>query len=69
MDEASAREIASQLARPSGEGGLKMTTVMNTTNAFITARAFEVLEAAPGECLLEIGPGNGCDDLDAFATL
>jgi 2-polyprenyl-3-methyl-5-hydroxy-6-metoxy-1,4-benzoquinol methylase len=59
MHDASAREMASQLARPSGEGGLKMVIAMNTTNAFITARALEVLDAAPGERLLEVGPGNG----------
>lgn len=59
MDKEAARQIASQLARPTGEGGLKITTAMNTLNAFITSRALEALAPTRGEHVLEIGPGNG----------
>lgn len=69
MDEAAAQETAAQLARPTGEGGLKMTTAMNTTNAFITARALEALDVAPGERMIEIGPGNGRLSAETVASL
>jgi len=59
MDEDVAKSLASQLARPSGEGGVEITTMMNALNAFITARALEALGASAGESVLEVGPGNG----------
>ncbi len=69
MDKEVAQQIARQLARPSGDGGVKMTTAMNRTNAFMTARALEALEVAAGERLLEIGPGNGRLSVDAVRRL
>jgi protein-L-isoaspartate O-methyltransferase len=69
MDETLKKQIASQLARPSGEGGVQITTSMNTTNAFISARALEALDAQPGEQIFEIGPGNGRLSFEMVKTL
>jgi SAM-dependent methyltransferase len=69
MEEHTARQIAHQLARPTGEGGVVITTAMNATNAFITTRALDWLAPARGERLLEIGPGNGRLTLGAVQTL
>jgi arsenite methyltransferase len=69
MDEEAVRETARQLARPTGEGGLKITTAMNESNAFITARALEVLSLEVGEALVEIGPGNAGLSREAVAGL
>jgi len=59
MDEAQLKEIASQLSRPEGEGGVEMGNNMNNLNSFITARTIEALAPASGEVVAEIGPGNG----------
>jgi arsenite methyltransferase len=69
MEERIARQVASQLARPCGDEGVKITTAMNATNAYITSRALDWLAPAPGERLLEIGPGNGRLSLSAVQTL
>jgi SAM-dependent methyltransferase len=69
MESSKARQIATQLARPSGEEGVKITTAMNATNAFITSRALDWLAPARGEHLLEIGPGNGRLSLTAVQAL
>lgn len=59
MEKNKLKEIASQLACPSGEGGLFMGEKMNDTNAFITERSIEMLAPMNGERVVEIGPGNG----------
>ena len=69
MDQDAARNTAAQLARPSGEGGIAITTSMNTTNAYVTARALETLDLAAGESWLEIGPGNAGLSADAAIGL
>lgn len=69
MEEELARQTARRLARPSGEDGLKMTTAMNDTNAFMTARAWESLALRRGERILEVGPGNGRLSVDAVRSL
>jgi cyclopropane fatty-acyl-phospholipid synthase-like methyltransferase len=69
MDEELARQVAEQLARPSGEGGVQITTAMNDTNAFITARALESLGVGAGERMLEVGPGNGRLSLETVRGL
>jgi SAM-dependent methyltransferase len=69
MDPEVAKAVAQQLARPSGEGGVQMTTAMNTTNAFITARSLESLAVSAGERLVEVGPGNGKLSREAVRTL
>ena len=69
MDQDAARRTAAQLARPSGDGGIAITTSMNTTNAFVTERALEALELRSGDAWLEIGPGNACLSADAVTSL
>jgi SAM-dependent methyltransferase len=69
MDPEVAKNVAQQLARPSGDGGVQITTAMNTTNAFITARSLEALDVSAGERMVEIGPGNGELSVDAVRTL
>ncbi len=59
MDEKKLKDIAAQLACPSGEGGASMGEKMNDTNAFITERSIEMLSPRAGERIVEIGPGNG----------
>jgi len=59
MDENELREIAAQLACPSGEMGLSIAESMNEGNAFISARTAEILSPKMGETIAEIGPGNG----------
>lgn len=59
MDENQLREIAAQLACPSGDMGLSVAEAMNKGNAFISARTTETLNPKPGETIAEIGPGNG----------
>jgi len=53
------RNIASQLACPSGEDGELVSEKMNSMNGFITSRCLETLAASAGQAIIEIGPGNG----------
>lgn len=69
MEKVIVQRIAEQLAHLSGEEGVQIAHSMNETNAFITARAAEVLALRPGEHLLEIGPGNGRLSLDLVRQL
>ncbi len=69
MDENQFREIASQLARPSGEGGSLMGEKMNDVNAFITERSIERLASVAGERVVEIGPGNGILSLPIIRSI
>lgn len=59
MDENDLREIAAQLACPSGNMGISVAEAMNKGNAFISARTTEMLNPKPGETIAEIGPSNG----------
>lgn len=59
MNESELRAIAAQLACPSGEHGVVVGEKMNEVNAGIIARSIEALAATAGECVAEIGPGNG----------
>lgn len=53
------RALAAQLARPSGEAGMRIAENMNTANARLAERAIAALEAQSGQQVVEIGPGNG----------
>jgi len=59
VDKSQLRTVTAQLANPSGELGAEISIKMNDTNAFITARTIEALAPSPGDCIVEIGPGNG----------
>ena len=51
--------MAAQLARPSGETGTAIAASMNVANARLAERAIAALAVAPGQSVVEIGPGNG----------
>ncbi len=53
------RALAAQLARPSGEMGIRVAENMNVANARLAERAIAALEVQPGQHLVEIGPANG----------
>lgn len=53
------RALAAQLARPSGEAGMRVAENMNAANARLAERAIAALEAQPGQQIVEIGPANG----------
>ncbi|WP_096087624.1 class I SAM-dependent methyltransferase [Agaribacterium haliotis] len=53
------RFVAAQLACPSGEAGLGVGDKMNELNRFMTGKTIEALSVTKGECVVEIGPGNG----------
>lgn len=53
------RELAAQVARPSGDAATRVGDGMTISNKVITGYAQEVLQAATGENIVEIGPGNG----------
>lgn len=59
MNENELKAIAAQLACPSGDSGIAVGEKMNEVNAGIIARSIEALAATAGECIAEIGPGNG----------
>ncbi len=59
MNEKELIEVAEQLANPSGAGGEIIAKEMNKTNVFITERSIERLSPEVGECIVEVGPGNG----------
>lgn len=52
-------ELGRQLRTPSGPLGLKVAEGMNQTNQQLIAYCQEALALAPGDSLLEVGPGNG----------
>jgi SAM-dependent methyltransferase len=58
------KEIASQLACPNGEEGLKTAKLMNTNNAGMISNTISALNLADHEVILEIGPGNGAHVYD-----
>lgn len=69
MDKAQLRTVAEQLARPSGDLGMDISSKMNETNAFITARSIEALAPKSGEVIVELGPGNGALSRGLVRTL
>lgn len=68
-EEKQLEEIASLLACPSGDSGTAMGEKMNDTNAFITERSIERLAPQAGECIVEIGPGNGALSIPVVKAL
>ncbi len=61
--------MAAQLAHPSGEAGTAIAANMNVANARLAERAIAALAAAPGQVVLEIGPGNGRLSMDLVRRL
>jgi len=55
----SAEEIASQLRKPAGEDGVRVGLAMNKSNAALYDMVLNFLHIQPGDCILEIGFGNG----------
>lgn len=69
MNESELREIAAQLACPSGDHGIGVGEKMNEANAVMIARSIESLAATTGECIVEIGPGNGILSLPIIESI
>lgn len=63
------RAMAAQLAHPSGEAGSALAANMNVANARLAERAIAAIAAAPGQSVVEIGPGNGRLSLDLVRRL
>ncbi|MDI9272399.1 class I SAM-dependent methyltransferase [Stenotrophomonas sp. PFBMAA-4] len=59
-----ARTLAAQLRHPHGQAALAVGESMNRSNGELNRAAITLLAVAPGEQVLEIGPGNA-----AFAPL
>ena len=55
MDETQLRNLAAQLARPTGEGAETIAAAMNEVNNTMTARTIETLAPQTGETIAEIG--------------
>lgn len=53
------KQVAAQLANPSGEMGRTIAKNMNRSNGDMTRRTVDMLGIQTGEAVLEIGPGNG----------
>ncbi|MEX2347863.1 MAG: class I SAM-dependent methyltransferase [Balneolaceae bacterium] len=54
-----AKELSSQLKKPTGETGLEIARALNDSNRGLYDLAFQLLELKPGQHILEIGFGNG----------
>ncbi|WP_443937213.1 class I SAM-dependent methyltransferase [Pedobacter sp. MW01-1-1] len=52
------KEMAKQLSCPEGENGIITANFMHQTNIGMTKNAFNALEIADNDSVLEIGPGN-----------
>ncbi len=59
MDTKEFQLIAEQLACPSGDDGIEISQRMSEANSFITQKSIDLLGPGIGECIAEIGPGNG----------
>ena len=59
MDEQSLQQLAAQLRQPNGEEGIKTGEWMNRGNVHINLDTLEIVNAAAGDTVLEIGMGNG----------
>lgn len=53
-----ARTLAAQLRHPHGDAALAVSESMNRSNRELNGAAIGLLAVAPGERVLEIGPGN-----------
>ena len=69
VDTAKLQAMAAQLAHPSGEAGTAIAANMNVANARLAERAIAALAAAPGQAVVEIGPGNGRLSMDLVRRL
>jgi ubiquinone/menaquinone biosynthesis C-methylase UbiE len=54
-----AGEVGSQLRRPQGENGIRVSLAMNKSNAALYQMVVDFLGIKPGDRILEIGFGNG----------
>ena len=59
MDEQSLQQLAAQLRQPTGEEGIKTGEWMNRGNVAINLDTLEIVNAAAGDNILEMGMGNG----------
>jgi len=59
MNETSYQQLAAQLRKPTGESGIQTGEWMNRGNVHINMDTLEILNAMPGDKILEIGMGNG----------
>jgi ubiquinone/menaquinone biosynthesis C-methylase UbiE len=59
MNEAIAREVARQLRKPEGEGGIMTGKKMNEGNIHINRNTIQIVGPAENDHILEIGMGNG----------
>lgn len=59
MTEQELKEMAGQLRQPNGEAGVEIGNFMNDGNKAMNEAAIDALELNCGDCLLEIGMGNG----------
>ena len=59
MDEKEQQERAAQLRKPSGDSGIKTAEWMNIGNREMNLDTLNILNAAAGDSILEIGMGNG----------
>jgi len=58
MSKAELKELAAQLAKPEGNNGIEVATMMSNTNITMTRKTFEHLHLADNEMVLELGHGN-----------
>jgi arsenite methyltransferase len=68
-DVAKLQAMAAQLTRPSGEAGIAIAASMNVANARLAERTIAAFAAAPGQAVVEIGPGNGRLSMDLVRRL
>jgi len=59
MTEEDFKHMAAQLRKPEGEDGIKTGEWMNTGNLQMNKNTLSVLAPQNGDCILEIGMGNG----------
>lgn len=59
MDEQTARSVAAQLRKPSGEWAEQISEFMSRGNALLIQRSIDAMCFEEGCCVLEVGMGNG----------
>jgi len=62
------KEMASQLAKPTGEKGLEIANWMNKTNSSMILETIKALNLQENDSVLELGPGNGNHLTDLHAN-